>query len=587
MTDTSTPAKRGAGAMAARGGGLLAQLRALGRQPALRRALPTVALVFAGAAGLGLYLLASQPAERALAPDLPEAQKSRALDLLGTAGIPASLDPSTGALMVPADAYHRARMALAADGIAGGAAPAQDGALADMPMGASRSVETARLREIKERSLARSIEEIRAIRRARVHLALPERTAFIRDQAPPRGSVFVDIAPGHALGEAQVQAIANLVSGSVTGMTPQQVSVVDQTGRLLSTPGGDAAALRTDRQTRHVMTLEEVYRNRIRELLTPIVGHDNAAVSVTLDMDFTRSEIRREAFDPDSAVLRSEERSVERSEEPRAGGIPGAIANTPPPAPELDPAGDDAEGAEGAQAEGDDAEGDAAQGAAPPRTTRSSEGYTRNYEIGREVETIQPQTGTIRAVNAAVVLNPPQGGPGGEGGFAPETLEEVQRLVETAVGFDAARGDRVTVITEAFRTPLPGDAAPVPWYRTDWAAALARGLAQLAALAVVVLGIVRPLLSRLLPPAPSESLSSPALAGAPAGGARGAVEVAAGESLGELRRRVGQPLDRDDFDGAISYEEKVALARELATSDSDRIAAAFRTMIASDRDMVR
>ncbi|WP_273523433.1 flagellar basal-body MS-ring/collar protein FliF [Rhodosalinus sediminis] len=583
MTDTSTPARRGAGAMAARGGGLLAQLRALGRQPALRRALPTVALVFAAAAGVGLYLLASQPAERALAPNLPEAQKSRALDLLGTAGITATLDPATGALMVPADAYHRARMALAADGLAGGAAPAQDGALADMPMGASRSVENARLREVKERSLARSIEEIRAVRRARVHLALPERTAFIRDQEPPRGSVFVDIAPGHALGEAQVQAVANLVSGSVTGMTPQQVSVVDQTGRLLSTPGGDAAALRTDRQTRHVMTLEEVYRNRIRELLTPIVGHDNAAVSVTLDMDFTRSEIRREAFDPDSAVLRSEERSVERSDEPRAGGIPGAIANTPPPAPDLEQADDDAEGGNGDQAEGDAGE---AQGAEPPRTTRRSEGYTRNYEIGREVETIQPQIGTIRAVNAAVVLNPPQGGPGAEGGFAPETLEEVRSLVETAVGYDAERGDRVTVTTQAFRTALPADTAAVPWYRTDWAAALARGLGQLAALAVVVLGIVRPLLSRLLPPAPSESLSSPALAGAP-GGTRGAVEVAAGESLGEVRRRVGQPLDRDDFDGAISYEEKVALARELATSDSDRIAAAFRTMIASDRDMVR
>lgn len=576
MSDTSTPAQRGAGALAARGSGLLAQMRALGRQPAMRRALPTVALVLAAAAGLGLYMLLSQPAQRMLDPALPDAEKGRALEILGGSGISATLDPSTGALLVPADAYHRARMALAAEGIAEVPGTGAAGSLTDMPMGASRSVENARLREVQEQSLARSIEEIQVVRRARVHLALPERTAFIRDQAPPRASVFVNIAPGRTLGEAQVQAIANLVSGSVSGMTPQQVSVVDQTGRLLSTPGGDATALQTDRQTRHVMMLEEVYRNRIRELLTPIVGYDNAAVSVALDMDFTRSEIRREAFDPDSAVLRSEQRNIESSTDRPARGIPGAISNTPPPASELEQAGGDEANAEGA-----------AEGLPASAPTRTSEGHTRNYEVNREVETIQPQTGTIRKLSAAVVLNRPEGEPGQDGEFAPETLEEVRRLVETAIGYEEARGDRVTVTTQAFRSTVPAAGSDLPWYRSDWAATFAKGLAQLLALAIIVLGIVRPLLSRLLPPAPAESLSSPALASAAGGPNAGAVEVAAGETLGELRRRVSQPLDRDDFDGAISYEEKVALARELARSDSDRIAGAFRTMIASDRDMVR
>lgn len=554
----------------ARGTSLVAQLRGLSAQPGLRRAMPAIALVLSAAAALGLYLMLAQPAQMTLAPNLPEAEKGRALDLLTAGGIAASLDPATGALRVATTDYHRARMMLASEGLPQALGAAGPSPLADMPLGASRSVESARLRQLHEHDLARSIMEIEAIHAARVHLALPERTAFIREQVPPRASVFVQLAPGRALDEAQVRAIVSLVSASVTGLTQGNVSVVDQSGRLLSMSGDDPVAFMTDQQTRHRMRMEGLYRNRIEALLTPIVGLGNAAVEVTLDMDFTRSEITREQYDPDSGVLRSERAESDENTRTEARGIPGAVANTPPAQPQLAPAETDEEGA----ASPPPAESNPNQG-------RRSSSFTRNYELNRQVETIRPSGAQLRKIHAAIVLSAPVGANGAET-LSAETLADVERLIRTAIGFDAERGDTVTVTSHPFRDLFPDVAQP--WHTQPWLQAVARQAAQIAIVAIVILGIMRPILSRVLPPAPGQALSSPALAGL---GTGGAVEVAEGDSLAELRRRLSRPLDPDDFDGAFTYEEKVMLARRLAQNDTDRIASAFRTMISSEREMVR
>lgn len=202
-------------------------------------------------------------------------------------------------------------------------------------MGTSRQVEAARLRRMQELDLARTIAELRPVRAARVHLALPERTAFVRDTEPPRASVVLELAPGLALDPAQVRAIVSMVAAAVSDMPRGNVSVVDQIGTLLTASETDPFEEEASRQLAHQRRMERVYRERVMALLTPMVGAGNAAVEVTLEMDFSRSEVTNEQFSPNTA-LRSEQSTQSQSTGATAGGIPGAVSNTPPPEPDLD-----------------------------------------------------------------------------------------------------------------------------------------------------------------------------------------------------------------------------------------------------------
>src|SRR6056297_1509562 len=547
MDGTNTlPAQAGTASLTARARQALTRLDGFAAQPALRRALPAIGVLFAVVLALAAWLLLA-PADRvALQTGLPPAEKARALETLTTGGIDAQLDPSSGALTVAADQYHRARMVLASEGLPQGAVDGMQ-AITDMPMGTSRQVEAARLRRMHELDLARSITELRPVRSARVHLALPERSAFVRDREPPRASVFLELAPGLSLEQAQVRAIVSMVSAAVPDMARGNVSVVDQTGALLTVQEEDPVQAEADRQMQHQQRLERMYRERVMALLTPIVGAANAAVEVTLDMDFTRSEITSEEYLPDTA-LRSEQSSRQQTSGAGAVGIPGAVANTPPPEGEL------AEDVDGAKASS---------------TTNSATSMTRNYEISRRVETRQPQVARINRVHAAVLLHqmPATNGEGDAPAGPP--MEEIEALTRSAIGFDETRGDLVTVASAPFMATAPMLPA-ARWYEAPWLPTLGRTLAQLAILGLVILGVVRPLLNRLLPPA---------------GAAQGmafadAIEVPKGESMSALRQRLETAAPTaDDLNGAITYEEKIDLLRHMAGSETNRIAGVFKTML--------
>lgn len=550
-----------AGGLAARARGLMEQADRLVTQPALRRALPAIAVLTVVALGLILYLALS-PADRiSLQNGLPEGEKARAMEVLQAQGFDARLDPSTGALTVAAAEYHRARMALAAEGLPQGA-PDGMAAISDMPLGTSRSVEAARLRRMLELDLAQSIAELQPVRAARVHLALPERSAFLRDREEATASVVVQLAPGQSLSAAQVRAIVGLVAGAVPEMAPDAVSVVDQSGRLLSTPeGGDALAEEGSAQFRQRRDMEQMLRERILALVTPIVGTGNAAVEVTLDMDFTRSELMREDFMPEATALRSEQGSQDGSARGPAMGIPGAVANSPPPVADLTD-----------QNAAPDAEAAAAEG--------GSVSYTRNYEVSRQVETRMAVTPTITRISAAVLLRAPDAP---EGETAPDTalIEMVQTLTRTAIGFDDTRGDQVTVSASAF---VPEDRlidAP-SLAEASWLPGLGRTLAQLAILAIIILGVVRPLLSRILPQAPGPS-AMPGYAPVDFGTA---IEVGQGESLSTLRARLsGDPEDGTyEAEPQLSYEEKVTALRHLGQTEAGRIASVISGMLAEGRE---
>lgn len=522
-------------------------------QPGLRRALPAILIVSIAAIGLAAFLLLS-PAERvSLQTGLPEAEKARALEVLTAQGFNAQLDPATGALTVTSAEYYRARMALATEGLPQGT-PDGMASISDMPMGTSRSVESARLRRMQELDLARTIAELQPVRAARVHLALPERSAFVRDVQPPRASIVVQLAPGLSLSEAQVRAVVSLVSAAVPSMPRENVSVVDQTGRLLSNEADDPFQEQTNSQMRHQLQVEQLYRERIMALVMPMVGAGNVAVEVTLDMDFTRSEVTNEEYNPNTTALRSEQQSIQQSGGAAAMGIPGAVSNTPPPDPGMTV---DEPGAAEATA-----------------STNSSTSVTRNYEVSRRVETTLPQTATISRVNAAVLLRA-QDTSSEEAIAANQALiDSIEALTRSAIGYQQERGDVITVSSSPF---VAVEEIPAPaWHEAGWLPDMGRALAQLAILALILIGVVRPLLTRLLPAAGSSSMLTTSFSDA--------VEVGKGETLQTLRKRLESTApDADELNGAITYEEKVALLQRLASDETDRIASAFHSMLTPEQ----
>lgn len=531
-------------------------------QPAIRRALPSILIVGMTLIALVIWLQLREEPRMALYPGMADGEKAAVLEALTTAGIEATLDPSTGQLEVPRADYHAARLALAAQGLPTSVPDGMD-ALNDLPMGASRSVELARLRQAQEAELARSITEIAAVSAARVHLALPERSAFLRDTQPPRASVFLTLASGRVLDPAQVEAIVNLVASSVPGMQRQDISVVDQMGRLLSRGSDDPAALLTDRQMQHRVEVENLYRDRIQALLIPIVGPDNLSVQVTLDMDFTRTEITEERVDPNGTALRSEQEQINETTEPGARGIPGAVSNNPPSEAQLT---EQAPGTEGSA------------NTAPAVSNRST-GATRNYEVSRTVETTQPAMARIARIDAAIVIRAPAvdpEAPEGTPAIPPELLADLERLAQTAIGFDEKRGDRVTVLAQSFAIAPEAEAASA--WNLDWLPEATRQIALVAALAIVALGIVKPMLSRLS--------ADPFARGAEASDADGGlVEVGEGDTLQLVQAKVDSrraKLAEAALGSNATREEKYAVLRQLAVEDPGRIATVLQRMLKED-----
>ena len=251
-------------------GGYIGQFRRVSQDPAFRRAMPTIIAILVTLVGLVAYFLMQQPVRTTLYASLPEAEKSRVVDALENAGVDVSLDPTTGDVMVSADDYHSARIMLAAQGLPT-VVPTGYENLDSIQMGSSRSVESMRLKQAQELELARSIAEVEHVLSARVHLALPEREVFIRQEAQPTASVFVQLSKGRVLGRSQVEAIIHLISSSVPKLAKENVSVIDHNGSLISNPTTPNGRI-NDAEFEHRVRMEETYRNRIISLLTPIVG---------------------------------------------------------------------------------------------------------------------------------------------------------------------------------------------------------------------------------------------------------------------------------------------------------------------------
>lgn len=551
------------------GGNMLANLRTVTSQPGFQRALPTIIAALAVVLGLAAYLYMREPARTTLYASLSEADKANVVDALMNSGIDVTLDPATGEVLVPVGDYHRSRMSLAAQGLPS-SAPEGYAALNDIPMGVSRSVEMVRLKQAQEIELARSINEISAVQAARVHLALPERSAFVRHQEPPTASVFLQLAAGRRLDEAQVEAIVNLVSTSVSGMARENVTVIDQTGRLLSKSLDDPASILSDTHLQHRMRLEGIYRSRIETLVTPIVGPGNVNAQVNIEIDFTRSEVTEERVDPDGTALRSEQNTLDVGANTEARGVPGATSNTAPTEAEI------TEGAAGSP------------GAAAQTENRSSS-ELRNYEVSRTVSTTMAPSNRIVRIDAALLLRTqmgidPETGLEQPQEMSPETLADIERLVSSAIGLNPARGDTIMVTAKPFVSTLEG--VSVAWFQIDWIEQLAKQIVTVLLLAVITLGVIRPLLNRVLVPSGGAGMGHGGLTEEEAE-ALDSVEVADGETLEDIKAKLKPKksnISLEMLDTANTYDDKVAIIRMIVGDEAGRVSNVFKQMMKKELD---
>ena len=538
-------------------GTALQQLRGLTSQPAVVKSFPALAfLALAGVAAL-LWMTFTAAPSRDLFRGLPDEDKAAVTEALQGAGIDYDIDPSSGALTVPGDAYYEAKMLLAAQGLPK-SAPDGNAMISSLPLGASRAVENERLRSARELDLARTIEAIDAVQKARVHLALEQPSAFLRERSKPAASVLLTLAAGRSLGDQQVQAIVNLVASSVPGMTPDGVSVADQNGRLLSQQGGGGSSGEAERQVAIQAKIEERYRQSIETLLTPILGAGNFTAQVHADVDFSETQATREGFPKEASTLRAEEGAytLANGADAPAGGIPGALSNQPPPAAQV------ATSPGGATTVPIPGSPESAAAAAAKR----NESYSRNFAVGREVSVTRQQTGQVKRISVAVVLKNPEGGkPRG----APE-IATFENLVKGAVGYDQTRGDVVAISSKAF---VPVETPVENWWEAAWVMLIVRNVTALAIAALVIFGFGRPLMKKI-GAGLGKRAASPAVRAAVPG------EIAA--AIAHEAKNPDTRITLEMIETANSYETRAALIRNFVRQDPARAALVVRDLIKSD-----
>ncbi|MGK2940760.1 MAG: flagellar basal-body MS-ring/collar protein FliF [Immundisolibacter sp.] len=464
--------------------------------PASRQAVLLVALAACVASAIGIVLWARTPDYSLLYGSLEERDAAQVVAALEKAAIPYRLDAGTGALRVPSAEVHNARLKLAGEGLPRGSGSGLEMLTQDPGFGVSRFMENARYQHALENELARTIGAMAGVGQARVHLAIPERSVFVRERDKPSASVMLQLYRGRSIEEGQVAAIVHLLSSSVPDLAARQVTVVDQAGNLLTRPAGQRGLNQSGEQYDYARRLEQDYVRRIEDLLAAVVGPGGVRAKVSAELDFAVTERTQEENKPENPVLRSsqEEASETAVGGSASGGVPGTLSNQPPQGGSLTPLP--------AQGGGEPVSGDAAPLAlANADTTPKERNHrsVRNFEIDRTISHTKLAGGGVQRLTVAVVVDDRRvAGEEGAETRTPRTQEELDRytaLVRDAVGFNAERGDSINVVNASF---APTDVAPeptaTPILEQPWLWQAGRMLLGVGALALVLLGVLRPML---------------------------------------------------------------------------------------------
>lgn len=431
-----------------------------------------------------LIIWSQEPTYKPLITRMQDHNAQDIIEILQRESIPFQIDPTTQVLMVESTDVHKARMKLAAASLIDDKSVGFELLEKDSALGTSQFIESARYRRGLEGELARTISSVKSIRNARVHLALPKQSVFVRDSRKPSASVFVELYAGGSLSKDQIEAITNLVATSISEMNKADVSVVDQHGNLLSKiESEDSRDMLAKKQLEYTQQVELSVREAVNGILKPVLGSENYQAEVSADIDFTLVEQTEELYNPDLIALRSEQLLNEENVTKTEGGIPGALSNQPPK---------DAKVPEEASAE-------QGGGSGTPVNKRSES--TRNYEVDRTLSYKQQQVGKVQRLTVAVVVNDKKvTNEAGEASYEPWSEQDLQRfeaLVKNAVGFNAARGDSVSVVNSIFLGAEKGLEEPDFWRQPWFWEVMKQILAGLFVL-VLIFGVIRPTIKSIV-----------------------------------------------------------------------------------------
>ena len=536
-------------------------------QAAVRQAMPGIIVFLTIAVFLLAYSWISEPPYKAVFPGMSAADRQLAFTELTSSDFKAKIDSSTGELKVPASQYHEAVLLLASQGLPESTASGGMSSLSDdSSITTSQFMEQVRYIAAIENELARSISQINSIKSARVHLASPKESVFVRNRTPAKASVVVTPFPGRVVSASQVQAIVHMVASSVPYLAADGVSVVDQRGKLLTDSSKFASMQLNGEQMIHKQQMEEIYRNRIDSFLSPVVGIGNVRSEVDMQIDFTEIESTFEDYDGNNAgpLARSEVLNVEQ--EPVGGaasGIPGAASNTSPT-------------------------NGSAETEAEMNTTSSQ--TTRNYEMDREIRHVRNKGAKVEKISVAVVINDlikvpntedgVEDGAAVAAGYSQDDLDGFSDLIKGAIGFDETRGDTVKIIAIPFDEPDLIEELPVPWYSNGQILNLIKIIFGSLVFIAIIFFVVRPAM---------KSYSNFSLAARAMGGKDG--ELTAAElnmlssgnsgSINDIRAKLKPKksgLSADMLNTANTYDDKVALVRLLVAEDAGRVANVLKKM---------
>lgn len=556
-------------------------------QPAIKKALPAIIAFITIFLILIAYSWTQGSSYRSVYPELTGADRQSAFEELSGADFSAKIDSKTGNLQVPAERYHEARLFLAARGLPRSSTAGGIGALSEgASMTTSQFMEQVRYISAVEKELAQSITNISSIESARVHLASPKQSVFIRNRTPAKASVVVAPYAGRRVSPSQVQAIVHLVASSVPYLSADDVSVVDQRGELLTDDSRGSAIKMNTEQMSYKQKMEESYRNRINALLAPVVGLGNVRSEVEVQVDFTEIESTFEEYDgnENGPLARSESLSVERGTGSIAMGVPGATSNTEPNA---------------------DLVANSPQTPSSPEDSRPmSSKTTRNYELDRTVRHVKRQGGMLERLSVAVVINEPSFPIAIENettdtdmdtdvemkaaptGYSEEQLASFTDLVKGAVGFNAERGDVVTIISTKFEKQQRPPLAKVLWYENTQILGLIKSAIFAVVLIAILFFVIRPMLKAYATP-PALMSRSPENTTEDKDGELSMADLNlfnSGEvgSIEDLQRKLKPkksniPLEM--LDTANTYDDKVSLVRLLVADDAKRVANVLKKMI--------
>lgn len=554
----------------------------LSNSPAVSKAMPIVIAALIIAVVVAFFAFSQRSNVTTIYDDLPETERSQVLNALVSAGYAASVHPTSGKIQIPTRDYHEAKLTLAGQGLPTATSDGYE-KLSDLPMGASKSIEAMKLKQSQEIEIARSIMSLKAVRDARVHLAIPEKSVFIRERSTPSASVFLTLNYGQSLNETQVNAIVNLVAQSVSGLSTDEVTVVDENGKLLTTAASDPETTLSNSDFRYRMRLEEIYKRRIEEILSPLVGAGNASAQVNIAIDTTRVEFTEEVFDPQKNAVISEQKSVQkRTNNALASGVPGATSNRPPEGISVNQSATD-----GASEETKDPN---TAVETPKSNTPTTESITENrsYEVSKVIKTTRAASNQILKLDAAVLLRKPKIMDTASGKLVPKEyttakLDEIENLIKSTIGFENNRGDTLALSVSDFEPVVA--TLTTNWYETDWFQTISQNIGMVLMLGIVVLGIIRPLLNRLLIPVNGGEISAPSNLDSEV--TRGSMEVRSSDGIDEIISKLrpkNSGISLEMLDTANTYDDKVAIVKMLVEDESKRASNVLRQMMQQDKN---